>query len=63
VRGLKEPLLKVRQVAARLAVSLPQAYRVIHSGEIPLVRVGERSVRVREEDVERYIREHRRKSA
>ena len=60
---MKEPLLKVKQVAARLAVSIPEAYRLLHSGEIPLVRVGQRSIRAREEDVEKYIRDHRRKTA
>jgi excisionase family DNA binding protein len=57
---VREPLLKARDVAVRLAVSVPQAYRLIHSGAIPLVRVGERSIRVREQDLERYIRKHRR---
>ena len=59
---MKEPLLKVKQVAARLAVSIPEAYRLLHSGQIPLVRVGQRSIRAREEDVEKYIRDHRRKA-
>jgi excisionase family DNA binding protein len=59
VNRLKEPLLKVREMAARLSVSIPSAYRLLHSGAIPIVHVGERSVRVREQDVERYIRDRR----
>jgi excisionase family DNA binding protein len=44
-------------MAARLSVSIPSAYRLLHSRAIPIVRVGERSVRVREQDVEKYIRQ------
>ena len=57
---MREPLMKIKELAARLSVSIPSAYRLLHSGAIPPVRVGERSVRVREQDVERFIREHRR---
>lgn len=56
---MKEPLMKVKELAARMSVSIPSAYRLLYSGAIPLVRVGERSVRVREQDVERYIRDQR----
>jgi excisionase family DNA binding protein len=51
--------MRVKELAARLSVSIPSAYRLLHSGVIPLVRVGERSVRVKEQDVERYIRDQR----
>jgi excisionase family DNA binding protein len=51
--------MKVKELAARLSVSIPSAYRLLHSGVIPLVRVGDRSVRVREQDVEKYIRDRR----
>jgi excisionase family DNA binding protein len=52
--------MKVKELAARLSVSIPSAYRLLQSGAIPPVRVGERSVRVREQDVDRFIRDHRR---
>lgn len=54
---MREPLLKVRELAARLSVSIPSAYRLLHSGAIPLVRASERSVRVREQDVASEMRE------
>ena len=54
--------MKVKELAARLSVSIPSAYRLLHSGAIPPVRVGERSVRVRPADVDRFIRDHRRKA-
>jgi len=55
--------MKVKELAARMSVSIPSAYRLLYSGEIPMVRVGERSVRVREQDVERFIMDRRRKTA
>jgi excisionase family DNA binding protein len=33
-------LLSVRDLAARLQVSRATAYRLIHTGEVPAVRVG-----------------------
>lgn len=50
-----EPLLKPREVAAILSVSRSHVYQLISSGQIPSVRVGERTVRVRRSDLEAYI--------
>ena len=44
--------LTVAEVAAMMRVSKMTVYRLVHSGELPAVRVG-RSFRVLEEDVER----------
>jgi excisionase family DNA binding protein len=35
-------------------------YDLIQQGELPAVRIGERSIRVNREEVERFLRENRR---
>ena len=47
--------LTVAEVAAMMRVSKMTVYRLVHSGELPAVRVG-RSFRVTEEDVNEYLR-------
>lgn len=49
-------LLKGKEVAAMLGVSASFAYLLMKRGDIPTVRIGT-AVRVRLEDLERYIRE------
>jgi excisionase family DNA binding protein len=47
--------LTVAEVAALMRVSKMTVYRLVHNGELPAVRVG-RSFRVKEEDVDEYLR-------
>jgi excisionase family DNA binding protein len=47
--------LTVAEVAAMMRVSKMTVYRLVHSGELPAVRVG-RSFRVREDTVDEYLR-------
>ena len=47
--------LTVAEVAAMMRVSKMTVYRLVHSGELPAVRVG-RSFRVVEQDVDEYLR-------
>jgi excisionase family DNA binding protein len=47
--------LTVAEVAAKIRVSKMTVYRLVHSGDLPAVRVG-RSFRVTEEDVNEYLR-------
>jgi excisionase family DNA binding protein len=47
--------LTVAEVAATMRVSKMTVYRLVHSGELPAVRVG-RSFRVTEHDVNEYLR-------
>ena len=47
-------LLKVAEVARLLNISESHAYRLIHSGDLPSVRMG-RSLRVKPADLEEYI--------
>ena len=49
-------LLKTDEVAAILQVSRSFAYQLMKRGEIPSIRIGN-AVRVRPEDLQRYISE------
>ena len=46
--------MTVAEVAAVMRVSKMTVYRLVHSGELPAVRVG-RSFRVTEDDVNDYL--------
>ena len=48
-------LMTVAEVAAVMRVSKMTVYRLVHSGELPAVRVG-RSFRVSETDVNDYLK-------
>lgn len=48
--------LTVAEVAAAMRVSKMTVYRLVHSGELPAVRVG-KSFRVSEQAVHNYLRE------
>jgi excisionase family DNA binding protein len=49
-------LLNIREVAEILHVSRTLVYSLLKRGDIPTVRI-ERVIRVRQEDLERYIHE------
>lgn len=51
-----EPLMTVKEVAAILNVNPMTVYRAIDSGELPHVRAGRRSIRIRREDLDAYLR-------
>jgi excisionase family DNA binding protein len=54
--GLREVrFLTVAEVAAVMRVSKMTVYRMVHSGELPAVRVG-RSFRVPEKAVQDYLK-------
>ena len=59
---MSEQLLKPAEVAAILQVSMAKAYTLLKRGEIPTVRIGT-NVRVRREDLEKYIHEKAKKLA
>jgi excisionase family DNA binding protein len=50
-------LLKSEEVAAILKISRSMAYAIMKRGDIPTVRIGS-SVRVRPEDLDKYILEN-----
>ncbi len=51
----KAQFLTVAEVASLMRVSKMTVYRLVHSGELPAVRVG-RSFRVSEKDVNDYLK-------
>ncbi|MBM3125556.1 MAG: helix-turn-helix domain-containing protein [Chloroflexi bacterium] len=53
---MEDQLLKSEEVARILHVSRSFAYLLMKRGDIPTVRIGS-AVRVRPEDLERYIEE------
>ena len=54
---MEESLLRSDEVAEILKVSVSMAYTLMRRGDIPTVRIGS-SVRVRKEDLDRYINEN-----
>jgi excisionase family DNA binding protein len=59
---MEESLLRSDEVAEILKVSVSMAYTLMRRGDIPTVRIGS-SVRVRKEDLDRYIMENVSQSA
>ncbi len=52
--------LTVPEVARELHIPRTRAYELIQRGELPAVRIGERSIRVNREELQRYLLEARR---
>ena len=52
--------LTVPEVARELQIPRTRAYTLIASGELPAVRIGERSIRVNRAELERFLLETRR---
>ncbi len=52
--------LKVPEAAAELGIPRTRCYELIARGELPAVRIGERSIRVNRTELERFLLEDRR---
>ena len=52
--------MKVVEVAELLQLPRTRTYELIQRGELPAVRVGERSIRVHRDELERFLLEERR---
>ena len=52
--------LKVPEAAELLGLPKTRAYELIQQGELPAVRIGERSIRVNRRDLEKFLLENRR---
>ena len=48
-------LMKAGQVAERLGTSKSFVYTLVRRGDIPVVRMGEKAVRIRSDDLEQFI--------
>jgi len=52
--------MRVPDAAAYFRVPRSRMYDLIQRGELPAVRIGERSIRVNRKEVERFLAENRR---
>ena len=52
--------LKVPEAAEELGIPRTRCYELIQRGELPAVRIGERSIRVNRRELERFLLETRR---
>jgi excisionase family DNA binding protein len=52
--------LRVPEAAELLGLPRTRAYELIQQGELPAVRIGERSIRVNRAELERFLLESRR---
>ena len=56
----KRTWLTIPEVAEELRIPRTRAYELITRGELPAVRIGERSIRVNRNELERFLLESRR---
>ncbi len=54
----KDQLLTVDEAAEWLTVSKPTLWRMIRRGEIPVVKIAQRTMRIKLSDIEAYIDKH-----
>jgi len=54
----REELLTVEGASDWLAISKPTLWRMIRRGEIPVVKIAQRTIRIKLSDVENYIEKH-----
>ena len=52
--------LTVREAAEELRIPRTRCYELIQRGELPAVRIGERSIRVNRHELEKFLLENRR---
>ena len=52
--------LRVSEMAEELSIPRSRAYELIARGELPAVRIGERSIRVNRQELERFLLETQR---
>ena len=57
--GFQEQAAERREVAQRLAVEVSFARKLVQRGDLPVVTLGRRCVRVRAEDVAEYVSQKR----
>jgi excisionase family DNA binding protein len=59
-RASRKDWLTVPETALVLGIPRTRCYELIGRGELPAVRIGERSIRVNRAELERFLFEHRR---
>jgi excisionase family DNA binding protein len=63
VETTEKEWLKVPEAAELLGLPKTRAYELIQQGELPAVRIGERSIRVNRRELEKFLLEERRVAA
>ncbi len=58
----EKDLMRPRDVGRKLGLSVPHVYTLAAAGTLPSIKLG-RAVRFRPADVDRFIQQHRRKTA
>jgi excisionase family DNA binding protein len=58
--GGKKGWLTVPEAAEELRIPRTRCYELIQQGELPAVRIGERTIRVNRQELERFLLERRR---
>ena len=53
-----DELLTVEEGARLLTISKPTLWRMLRTGELPVVRIAKRGTRVKRSDIEAYIARH-----
>jgi excisionase family DNA binding protein len=56
-KGDTTGMLKVPEASKTLGLSVPAVWKLIYDGKLPYVKIG-RSVRLREEDVQAFIKQN-----
>ena len=54
----REELMTVEEAADWLVISKPTLWRMIRRGEIPVVKIAQRTIRIKLSDIENYIEKH-----
>lgn len=54
----RDELLTIEEAADWLAISKPTLWRMVRRGEIPVVKIARRNVRIKLSDIEDYIEAH-----
>ena len=60
---IEKEWLKVPEAAELLGLPKTRAYELIQRGELPAVRIGERSIRINRLELEKFLLENRRVGA
>ena len=53
----KQHYITPKAAARLLSISVAKIYKMIHANEIPFVQVGQRSYRIPEEELQRWLQE------
>ena len=53
---MNNELMRLEEVAVRLNISYMQTWRIVNSGQLKSIRVGERGIRVEQAELDQYMK-------